>query len=412
MDTAARAYEVALFGASGFTGQLVAEHLARTAPDLRWALAGRSRAKLQEVQARLARDFPAASRPGLLIADAADAPALAQVAQQAAVVCTTVGPYGLYGGPLAAACAEAGTGYCDLTGETPFVRESIDRNHAKAEATGARIVHCCGFDSIPSDLGVLLLGDEYRRRGGRLASASFFVGPLRGTASGGTIASLLHLFDRATREPQIRRLMGDPYALLPDRSQRGPDRGDQASVRFDPLVGEWTAPFVMAAINTRIVRRSQALLGHPHGPGFRYREVMSCGRGPRGLLRATSTAAGVAALVGTASFAAGRALLQRLLPAPGQGPSRAEQEAGHFRVRVVGEGTGADGAPLSLTALVVGKRDPGYGQTAQMLGETALCLARDGARLPGRGGVLTPATGLGQPLIDRLRAVGMTLSVQ
>jgi len=313
-----------------------------------------------------------------------------------------------YGLPLARACAEAGTSYCDLAGEVPYIRRSIDENHARAQETGARIVHSAGFDSIPSDLGVLLLHEAFRARGKALASAAFFCGPMKGGMSGGTVASMMGMLDAASHDRDLRRLVGDPYALLPDRTKdRGPDGRDQRDVRYEPRIGQWTGPFVMAAINTRVVRRSNALLDFAYGRGFAYGEAMSFGRGPRGLARALSATAALGALVGVASFAPGRKLLAPLLPAPGKGPSQAARDAGFFKVRIVGEGDG-----LRVDALVEGTSDPGYGETAKMLGEAAVCLAEDGDELPSRYGVLTPASSMGMRLVDRLRAAGMTFETR
>jgi short subunit dehydrogenase-like uncharacterized protein len=410
-----RRFDVVLFGATGFTGKLVAEYLAKAAPalpKLRWALAGRSKDKLEAVRRDLAALDGKLASLDLLLADAADPAALAKVAQETRVVCTTVGPYMKYGRALAAACAEAGTHYCDLTGETPFVRTSIDDNHARAQVTGARIVHCCGFDSIPSDLGTFMLAEEYKARGRQIGSAALFVGPMRGAASGGTIASMMTIFEQAGADRNIRRVAGDPYALLPDRKvDRGPDKSDQFGVKFEPRLGEWTGPFVMAAINTRIVRRSNALLGFQYGKGFRYSEVMSLGRGAKGLVRAGALTAGLGGFVALAASARGRKLLGRFLPAPGEGPDKAARDNGFFRIRILGEALEGSGPPLHLLAKVEGKSDPGYGETAKMLGEAALCLALDGATLPAIAGVLTPASAMGAPLLSRLRAAGMVFTV-
>lgn len=404
-----RPYDVVVFGATGFTGKLVAEYLAREhAKGLRWAIAGRSQARLAGVKADLARIAPALAALDVLVADSADAPALAAIAERTRVVCTTVGPYMRHGMPLARACAEAGTSYCDLAGEVPFIRRSIDENHERARATGARIVHCAGFDSIPSDLGVLLLHQAFRARGKALASAALFCGPMKGGMSGGTIASMMGMLDAASRDRDLRRLVGDPYALLPDRTRdRGPDGRDQRDVRYEPRIGQWTGPFVMAAINTRVVRRSNALQDFAYGRSFAYSEAMSFGRGPRGLARAAGVTAALGAIVGVASLATGRRLLASLLPAPGEGPSREARDAGFFKMRIVGEGDG-----LRLDARVEATGDPGYGATAMMLGEAAVCLARDGDQLPSRYGVLTPASSMGMHLVDRLRAAGMTFETR
>ncbi len=409
---AQRKYDVVLFGATGFTGKLTAEYLAKTAPSLRWALAGRSKDKLEAVRRDLAAIDGKLASLDLLLADAADPAALALVAKDARVVCTTVGPYLKYGRALAAACAEAGTHYCDLTGETPFVRASIDENHARAQATGARIVHCCGFDSIPSDLGTWMLAEEYKARGRQIASADLFVGPIRGAASGGTIASMMTIFEQAAADRNVRRVAGDPYALLPDRKvDRGADKSDQMGVRFEERLQEWTGPFVMAAINTRIVRRTNALLGFRYGKGFRYSEVMSLGRGAKGLLRAGSLTAGLGGFVAVAATGLGRKLLGKVLPSPGEGPDKAARDNGFFRIRILGEAVPDTGPALRLLAKVEGKSDPGYGETAKMLGETALCLALDGAALPEIAGVLTPASAMGAPLLERLRRAGMVFTV-
>jgi len=404
-----RKFDVVLFGATGFTGRLVADYLAQTAPTLRWAIAGRSRDKLAQVKSELAARHPALAGLEVLLADAADAAALSTVARDARVVCTTVGPYSVHGRELATACAEQGTGYCDLAGEVNFIRDSIDRNHARAEQTGARIVHCCGFDSIPSDLGVHLLGEHFRQQGQTLKKASFFVGPMKGGISGGTIASMLAMLEEAGLDPRQRRLMGDPYALIPDRDKdRGPDSGDQVTPKFEPLIGAWTGPFVMAAINTRVVRRTNAITGYPYGKDFRYREAMVFGKGPKGAAAAAGFSAGVAAFVTIGSTGPGRSILKPLLPAPGQGPSKAQRDAGFFRVRIVGQSESGGRA----VARVEGKSDPGYGETAKMLGESALCLALDGDRLEPRHGVLTPASAMGNRLIERLRAAGMTFAIE
>jgi len=404
--SAPRKLDVVLFGATGFTGRLVADYLAQTAPTLRWAIAGRNRDKLAQVKSELAGRHPGVE---ILVADAADAAALSSVAKDTRVVCTTVGPYSIHGRALAAACAEQGTDYCDLAGEVSFIRDSIDKNHARAEQTRARIVHCCGFDSIPSDLGVHLLGEHFKKQGQQLKIASFFVGPMKGGISGGTIASMLAMLEEAGRDPRQRRLMGDPYALIPDRDKdRGPDRGDQMAPKFEPLIGAWTGPFVMAAINTRVVRRTNAITGYPYGKDFRYREAMVFGKGAKGAAAAAAFSAGVAAFVTAGSTGPGRSILKPLLPAPGQGPGKAQRDAGFFRVRIVGESEGGGRA----VARVEGKSDPGYGETAKMLGESALCLALDRDRLEPRHGVLTPASAMGNRLIERLRAAGMTFAIE
>ncbi|MFL5413828.1 MAG: saccharopine dehydrogenase, partial [Myxococcales bacterium] len=222
---------------------------------------------------------------------------------------------------------------------------------------------------------------------------------------------MLAMLERASRDPQQRRLIGDPYALIPDRDKdRGPDHGDQMIPKFEPLIGAWTGPFVMAAINTRVVRRTNAITGYRYGKDFRYREAMVFGKGARGAASAAAFSAGVAAFVTLGSTAPGRSILKPLLPAPGQGPGKAQRDAGFFRIRIVGEGDGK--APIRAVARVEGTSDPGYGETAKMLGESALCLALDRDQLEPRHGVLTPASAMGNRLIERLRAAGMTFAIE
>jgi short subunit dehydrogenase-like uncharacterized protein len=268
-----RRFDVVLYGATGFAGGLTAEYLARNAPPgLRWALAGRSRGKLAAVRERLAALDPACARLELLQADAGDAVSLSAVAEATRVVATAVGPYLRFGAPLVAACARAGTDYADLTGEVLFMRDTIERHDADAQRSGARIVHTCGFDSIPSDLGVLLLHEAARADGaGDLEDTTLVVRAMKGKASGGTIASLTGELDDSRANPAWRAVLEDPYALSPDRAAE-PDLGREPGVRgpvHDDALGQWLAPFVMASINTRVVRRSNALQGWAYGRGLR-----------------------------------------------------------------------------------------------------------------------------------------------
>ncbi len=402
-----RDFDLIVFGATGFTGQLVAEYLARNRPEgLRWALAGRSLEKLAQVRSALVAAVGVEhGLPGLplLLADSHDEQALARLAGCTRVICTTVGPYLRHGKKLVAACAAAGTHYCDLTGEVPFIRWAIDEHDARARASGARIVPTCGFDSLPSDLGVFLLNDHLQSRGSRLRTATLSIEKVRGGFSGGTIASMLDLMDGAKADRELARLLRDPYALLPDRNQnRGSDR-DQLGVRWDDELGRWTAPFVMAAVNTRVVRRTNALLGFPYGKDFHYSEVMSFPRGPLGLATAAGLTAGFLAFLGLASNQVTRGLLAKRLPAPGEGPSPEARARGCFFGRVVGKGV-PDASGVSPTAQVQIEfhGDPGYSETAKMLAESALCLCQDD--LPPASGVLTPAACMGKELVARLRA--------
>ena len=402
--TGTREFDLVLFGATGFTGRLVAEYLVKKRPALRWALAGRSLDKLGAVRDELSALEPSAKQLPLVAADSMDRAAMDGLARRTRVVCTTVGPYALYGSALLGACAEQGTDYCDLTGEPHWVREMIDAHQARAAETGARIVPSCGFDSIPSDLGVLLLHEQLAARGGRLAEAHYRVRRMKGGASGGTIASGLHMAERMS-DPQVRRVLDDPYSLNPEGAPGVAGQEDWLRPRRDPETGRWLAPFFMAAVNTRVVRRSNALLGYAYGREFRYDEAVDVGRGLGGMARAAATSAGMA-LSGAVAFAPVRKLAQRFLPAPGEGPSREERESGSFDIELLGVGTAGE----RVRARVGAKQDPGYGATSWMLGESALCLAEDA--LPERGGLLTPASCMGMKLVERLRAAGMTFQAE
>jgi len=402
-----RELDVALFGATGFAGRLVAAYLAEHAPPgTRIGLAGRSEARLAEVRAGLggtARDWP------LLTADSADPASLTALARSARVVATTVGPYRHRGLPLVAACATAGTHYVDLSGEVLFERESIERYHELAASTGARIVHSCGFDSIPSDLGVQVLHEAVQADGGGdLEDTTLVVTALRGGFSGGTLASMMGQLDEMRAQPGLRRTAGDPYALSPDRAaepQLGRQR-DLTRVRYDAGLGIWVGPFLMASVNTRVVRRSNALQEWAYGRRFRYQEVTGFGSGRAAPVRAAVVTAALGALGAGLALPWSRSLLVgRVLPGAGEGPSEKTRRNGYFRMRIHGRTS----AGQRYVARVEGRGDPGYQATAVMFGESALCLALDRDRLPGRAGVLTPATAMGAALAGRLRTAGLTL---
>lgn len=399
-----RAHDIVLHGATGFVGALVAAYLAEHAsPDRRIALSGRSREKLERIRAALPESAHAWP---LLVAEADDSAALATLAASARVVVSTVGPYARYGLPLVEACARAGTHYADLTGEVLFVRDAIDRCDGLARASGARIVHSCGYDSIPSDLGVLLLHEL----AGELADVRL-VAQGRGGFSGGTVASLRGQMEAVRSSPDARRLAADPHALSPDRTvEPAPVQPPDAAPPGRMADGTWAAPFVMAPYNTRIVRRSNALTDWSYGRGLRYGEVMGFGRGVAGAVGAAAVTVGLVAALGGVSAAMRsaptRALLDRLLPAAGSGPGVETRAAGWFRSELVATASGG----RRFRAVVAGKGDPGYAATAVMLGESALCLAEDD--LPDRAGSLTPATAMGSVLIERLRKAGHTYEVK
>lgn len=403
MTDSTRDHDIVVYGATGFVGLLTAGYLAeRAPPDVRIALGGRSQPKLERTRTALGVDWP------LVIADSQDRNAVAALAESTRVVATTVGPYFKYGKPLLEACAAAGTYYADLTGEVLFMRWAIDAAHGAAQTTGARIVHTCGFDSIPSDIGTLLLHEAAQAGGhGELGETSFVVKAMRGGASGGTIDSLRTAVDTVKKDPPSRRVLADPYALSPDRAAE-PDLGserDSLKPLRDDRLGGWLAPFVMGSVNTRVVRRSNALQDHAYGRRFRYRELMLTGRGPLGGAKAAGVAGGIAGVFAGLATPGARQLLDRVLPDPGEGPSESTRERGFFNIDIHTTTSSGDRLRCEIRA----SGDPGYKATAVMLGESALCLARDD--LPETAGVLTPASAMGRVLADRLIEAGHTYRV-
>ncbi|KGN34112.1 enoyl reductase [Knoellia sinensis KCTC 19936] len=404
----AREFDLVLVGATGFVGRLTAAHLAEHAPtSVRIALAGRSDERLAEVRSSLpgaAADWP------LVVVDTTDSAAVVDLAARTRVVVTTVGPYAKLGMPLASACAAAGTHYADLTGEVLFVKDSVDTNHALAEVSGAKIVHACGFDSIPSDLGVWKIAQQVAADGeGTLGETVTHVRTLRGGVSGGTIDSLRQQAIEISGSPERRRAVTDPHGLSPDRDAEPPSRNrtqDEfglvgkvqavAGTRYDQVTQRWVAPFFMASFNTRIVRRSNSLTNWSYGREFRYSEVMDTGRGPMGAVKAGLTAAVLGGLFAGMSTAPTRTLLDRILPKPGEGPSDETMDRGRFVFEI--ETTTTTGA--RYTQRVGAAYDPGYSGTAIMLGQAGLALALD--ELPARSGVLTPSVALGEALVTRL----------
>lgn len=374
-----REFDIIIYGASGFTGRLVAEYLAHhyqgrdDAP--RWAMAGRSLTKLAEVRDLIGapQDTP------FVLADADDPSSLADMARKTKVLISTVGPYQLYGAPLIAACVAAGTAYCDLCGEPGWMREMIDQHQAAAKASGARITFSCGFDSIPFDLGVTFLQEEAIRRFGKpLPRVKGRVRAMQGGASGGTIASLGETLKAVARNPKLGLLLKSSFALTPDFE--GPHQPTGLIPEYDSATGRWAAPFIMAPINTKNVHRTNYLLGHRWGQDFVYDEMMLTTIGEAGKAMAEAMAK---------MPAFGGSTLK-----PGEGPSKEERENGHYDIAFFGE----DDAGNRLTAAVQGDLDPGYGSTSRMIAETAMALLHT----DGEGGIYTPGALLGDALIARL----------
>jgi len=404
-------HQIVVFGATSFVGKILCRYLFErhgAGGTLNWAIAGRSEEKLQALRVELGSR--AAGVP-LVIADAADEESVAAMCRSTRVVVSTVGPYALYGSLLVKVCAETGTDYCDLTGEVQWVSRMIKSHERSAKKTGARILHSCGFDSIPSDLGVRFLQQHARERFGEpCRRVRMGVKSLRGSLSGGTIASLMNAVQESVEDPAVRKLMSDPYALWPDG---GAPRVKQPNVRFaeyDAEADNWLAPFVMAVINTRVVQRSNALSDYAYGRGFQYDEAMMMGGGFIGRARAVGMAAGLGGFTALTAIPPTRWLLERfVVPKPGEGPSPEAQETGGFDLWFTGTAHGG----RVLQVKVTGNRDPGYGCTARMLGEAAACLALDTAKSEHAGGFWTPATLLGDRLLPRLVAnAGMTFEVE
>jgi short subunit dehydrogenase-like uncharacterized protein len=407
VTTQEREFDIVVWGATGFTGKLTAEYLLETygTESFRWALGGRSESKLEQVR----RDLGNSSLP-LLVGDAQDPDFMASLASRTRVVCTTVGPYALYGSELVAACAQAGTHYCDLTGEVFWMRRMIDAHQDQAAASGARIVYTCGFDCIPADLGVFFVQREMNARHGVASPrVKMRVAGFSGGGSGGTAASGVNMIEEASKDPAVTRLNADPYALNPKDQMSGPDGPDRSAPIYDDDFEQWTGPFIMANIDTRVVRRSNALLGYAYGKDFQYDEAMLMGTGPVGFAKAAGLAA--ALRVGMAAMTLGpvRRLAASRMPAPGEGPSAEVRESGYWDVRLLAEHP--DDPSKNLRARLTGDRDPGYGSTSKMLAESAVCLALDS--LSSSPGFLTPAAAMGDPLLARLqRSAGVTATIE
>ena len=375
-----RPYDIVVYGATGYTGRLVAEYLSQNyrGKGLAWAMAGRSMAKLEEV-----RDLIGAPADTPLIEANSDDPAsMAALAESARVILTTVGPYQLYGEPLVKACVAAGTDYADLCGEPAWMREMIDKYHAAAQASGARIAFSSGFDSIPFDLGVLMLQKEAVARFGKPAPrVKGRVRAMQGTFSGGTAASLTETMKAVARNPKLIPILQSPFGLTP--GFEGPSQPMGLVPEYEDSVGKWAAPFIMATINTKNVHRTNLLLGHPYGEDFRYDEMMLTSAGELGQ---------------KAAHAVGEMLKNPFgakPPKPGEGPSPEERENGHYDVLFIGEYP--DGQ--SLRYGVIGRYDPGYGSTSRMLSETGIALLE----CPADGAISTPGALLGAALVTRLQ---------
>ena len=382
---------VVVYGATGYTGKLVAEYLNNqygADGDVSWAMAGRSIDKLEAVR----EDLGISAKVPLIVTDASDPASVRAMVERAAVVITTVGPYQLYGSDLVAACAEAGTDYVDLCGEPNWMEEMINAHGDAAKASGARIVFSCGFDSIPFDLGVFFLQEKAQELfGGPLSRVRGRVLGMQGVWSGGTLASFKATMAAAAKNPELVTSLMNPFALTPGFT--GAEQPNGMKPMYDEVMESWVAPFLMATINTKNIHRSNLLLNHRYGADFAYDEMFVTGPGEQGEAMAKAVAEDKSMSTDTTQ--------------PGEGPTKEQRETGFYDLLFVGHT--ADGKTLRVS--VTGDMDPGYGSTSKMIAESAVCLLKNPEAAA--GGIWTPAPALGSLLIDRLkRNAGLTFEVE
>ena len=396
-------FDIIIWGASGFTGRLVVTHLFKNYGvnnDLKWAMAGRNKKKLKQVR------FSAADNSvPIIIADSNDEVSLKEMIIRTKVICTTVGPYATYGDKLVSLCVNQGTDYCDLSGEVQWMRKMIDQYHEIAKNNGVKIVHTCGFDSIPSDMGVYFTQRELQAQMGQPANKiEMRVAGISGGISGGTYASLTKVMEQAYFDKEVYKVLANPYGLNPKGKIEGNDTRDLNSIIYDDVSKSWIGPFIMAGINTKVVRRSNALSGYAYGKDFRYDEATICGKGLKGRIKGYLMA--IPLLMMTAkpkSFL--KKIIDKILPKPGEGPKKEKREKGFYNLKFYA--TLKDGSRVLVK--VTGDMDPGYGSTSKMLGEAAVCLAKD--NLSNISGVLTPSIAMGDFLLKRLEnRAGLTFS--
>jgi len=407
-----REFDIVLWGATGATGRRAAHHLARRCGEcgLRMAIGGRNQERLETLR----DDLPDAGSPiAVLVGDSHDTAFMGEMTTRAKVVVSTVGPFALYGSELVAACAENGTHYCDLAAEPHWMRAMIDAHQVKARETGARMVHSCGHDAIPSDLGVQFLQDAALARYGEPCKRiTTRVTRMKGGFSGGTAASFLNAMRLRETDPDFGRLSADPYALCPEGERQGPDGPDRmmpVEVTWDADLQAWTKPYFMGPMNSKVVRRSNAIMGYPYGRDFRYQETALTHGGIGGWFAAMRSALFGRLFLVAMSIPATRGLLQRhVLPKSGEGPSKEVRETGSYELMQVGEMP--DGTTLMVR--LAGQGDPGVRSTTLMLTEAALCLAEDAGKIQVGGGFWTPAAAMGELLRDRITAhAGLTFEL-
>lgn len=410
MTNTQTSFDIIIFGATSFVGQILTRYMLNEFPlnaDLSWAIAGRSESKLAELKHSLGTE---GAHIPVLIADASDEDKLRAMCESTKVVVSTVGPYALYGEPLVKTCVTVGTDYCDLTGEVQWIAKMLERYEDIAKITGARIVNSCGFDSIPSDLGVYFLQQQAKQKFGEYCSSiKMRVKAMKGAASGGTVASMTNIFKEVATDPALRKTLANPYAICPKEHGNSVRQDSMNRPQFDSDFNSWAAPFVMAVINTRIVHRSNSLIEGGYSQHFSYNEAMLTGKGISGGSMAVGVSAGLGGFAMAAALAPSRWAMEKfILPKPGEGPNEAAQQKGFYDLRFYGK---TDSGQV-IRCQVTGDQDPGYGSTAKMLGQAAACLVQDVSKETVSGGFWTPASVFGDKLITRLtKHSGLTFEV-
>ena len=392
-------FDIIIWGATGFTGRLVAEYIFKnySSEKLNWAIAGRDKKKLINVRDEIAdKNIP------IIIADSFDEMSLTKMTQKTKVICSTVGPYSKYGSLLVKSCIKTNTHYCDLAGEAQWIRKIVDTYHQEAKNKKIRIVNSCGFDSIPSDMGVYFIHKNLPDVNIKLDNISMRLSGFKGSLSGGTYASMNNIITEASKDSLIRKILTNPYGLNPEGQRSGPDKRDLNKVKYDEDSKSWIAPFMMAGINTKIVRRSNALSNYSYGKNFTYNESVMTGDGFKGRIKAIISVLPLIFL-----SAKPGSLLKRIFnyftPKPGQGPNENERENGYYSMRFYIRYNDKSRALVRVT----GDRDPGYGSTSKMLAESAICLSKDS--LKDTYGIITPSIAMGDQILDRLQAkAGLT----
>ncbi|ERL55669.1 saccharopine dehydrogenase family protein [Psychrobacter aquaticus] len=399
-----RSYAVVLYGATSFVGKITAHYLAeflsnakdKNGANVTWAIAGRDEEKLQQLQSTLT------SNVDIIVANSNDAASLDQMTKQTQVIISTVGPYLKYGEPLIKSCADNGTDYVDLTGEAIFIKDMMDKYQDTATQSGARIVNSCGFDSIPSDLGVYFTQTKAEEKFGDICDVIHMrVKAAKGGLSGGTIASMATIFEEVGEDKSRRKQVANPYLLNDDKDAPSVRQDNINKPQYDSEHKRWLAPFVMASINTRIVHRTNQLLGYEYGRDFKYDEAMWMKDGVKGQLSSYAMSAGLFGFATAMMIKPSRELLSKhVLPKSGSGPSKEEQENGYFDIRLFGQTAKKE----TINTKVIGDKDPGYGSTSRMLAQAALCLAQDVSKKDVGGGFWTPASAMGDKLLTRLES--------